>query len=446
MFKVKYLANLYEKFLETNKNETEFIQTVLIFLQCLDGVYEYFPGLETSGVLERLLEPERIIIFRVPWVDDLGRIRVNRGYRIQYSSVLGPYKGGIRFAPALSLSVLKALAFEQTLKNAITGFRLGGAKGGSDFSPSGKTDGEVMRFCQSFISELYRHIGAGVDIPAGDFGVGPREINYLYGYYKKLTNTFDGSFTGRALCCGGSPLRPEATGYGLCYFAQSMLKHYDAGDFVGKNIIISGSGQVGANAAVKAAELGGRIIAMSDISGVIYNPEGLDVERVHAIKAANGTLALYGADNSAACFYDNPARLWEIPCDIAFPCATQNEITLHDARALADGGVGMVCEGANMPVLPDALQYFLRNNILFGPGKAANAGGVAVSGMEMAQASLGYPWPAEEVDGKLKTVMSDIFMETVNTAARFNTNNLVIGANIAAFSRIYKAMLAQGII
>jgi len=303
-----------------------------------------------------------------------------------------------------------------------------------------------MRFCQSFISELYRHIGAGVDIPAGDFGVGIREVNYLFGYYKKLVNTFDGSFTGRAPECGGSLLRPEATGYGLCYFAATMLKHYGGGDFTGKNIIISGSGQVGANAAVKAAELGGRVIAMSDISGVIYNPAGLDVRRAHNIKTKNGTLALYRQDDHDAWFYEDPARLWKIPCDIALPCAMENEITLKDAKALVAGGLSMICEGANLPVTPDALQYFLCHNILFGPGKAANAGGVAVSGMEMAQAALGYPWTAAEADEKLRGLMGDIFIKTAETAARCNTNNLVIGANIAAFSKIQAAMLAQGII
>ena len=447
MLKSKYLKDLLVSCVEKNKNELEFLQSIKLFFQSIDEVIDYFPDIEGSGVLERFLEPERSIIFRVPWVDDQGIVQVNRGYRVQYNSAIGPYKGGLRFAENVDLSVMKFLAFEQTLKNALTGLPLGGGKGGADFSPLNKSAGEIMRFCQSYMGELYRHIGASLDVPAGDYGVGPREIGYLFGYYKKLTNRFEGAITGRGLSYGGSLARPEATGYGLCYFTLEMLKKYLKEDFTNKRVIISGSGQVGANAAVKAFALGAKVIAMSDIDGVIYNPKGINVEKVHKLKTQHGSILLYIQEDPNTVIYQKPEVLWEIACDIAFPCATQNELGEAAAKALVKNGVKVVAEGANMPCTPEAISYLKENNILFAPGKAANAGGVAVSGLEMVQAALHYSWSFEEVNSKLEIIMKDIFNKVDDAAKRFGkAKDLSFGANITGFLKIYEAIQALGVV
>ncbi|MGI6677082.1 MAG: NADP-specific glutamate dehydrogenase [Bacilli bacterium] len=447
MFASDYLNKLYKECVGKNPNEPEFLQVVRIFLQSVDSLLPAMPQIETSGALERMLEPERTIIFRVPWVDDNGRVRVNRGFRVQYNGAVGPYKGGLRFDETMNLSVAKFLAFEQTLKNALTGLPLGGAKGGADFSPKGKSDGEVMRFCQSFISELYRHIGAGVDVPAGDLGVGPREIGYLFGYYKKLVNRFEGAFTGKSASYGGSLGRPEATGHGLCYFAEEMLREFRGESLAGKRVVVSGFGQVGFHAARKAAELGAKVVALSELWGVIYSPAGLDIGIVQQLKAKNEPLEAYLKEDGGASFLTPPSAIFRLPCDVALPCATQNELDLESAKALVAGGVRMVCEGANMPSTPEAIEYFLEHGVLFGPGKAANAGGVAVSCLEMTQNATFLPWTFEEVDAKLKEIMKNIFRRSRDAAIRLGKpENLLAGASVAGFLKIYEAMRAQGVV
>lgn len=447
MLKSQYLKRVFSECLQKNAGEDEFIQAVSEFLESIDLIVDDDPDIERLGIIERLIEPERLIIFRVPWVSDSGKVCVNRGFRVQFNSAIGPYKGGTRFDPSVNQSIIKFLGFEQTFKNALTGLPLGGGKGGSDFDPAGKSDGEVMRFCQSYMAELYRHLGANVDIPAGDLGVGAREVGYLFGYYRKIRNEFTGTFTGKGLSYGGSLLRPEATGYGLCYFASEMLSNLKGEDFQGKRVIISGSGNVGSNAAIKAKKLGATVVGMSDISGMIASEKGIDVEFVKKLKDERKMLSEYPLHKPDVSFSASFRDLWKVPADIAFPCATQNEINLEDAKNIVKGGVMMVCEGANMPCTAEAVDYFLANKILFAPGKAANAGGVATSGLEMSQNSQHSAWTAAEVDLKLKEIMKNIYHNCYRTSVRVgHPGNMVIGANIAGFLKVYDAMKAQGII
>lgn len=446
MFKSKYLERVFTECLRKNAGEIEFIQAVREFFEAIDLIVDADPEIERLGIIERMVEPERLISFRVPWVDDAGFVRVNRGYRVQFNSAIGPYKGGTRFDVSVNQSIIKFLAFEQTFKNALTGLPLGGGKGGADFDPVNKSEGEIMRFCQSYMAELYRHLGANIDIPAGDLGVGAREVGFLFGYYRKLTNEFTGTFTGKGLSYGGSMLRPEATGYGLCYFAAEMLSNLKGEDLKGKRIIISGSGNVGSNAAVKAKKLGATIVGMSDISGMIASDKGLDVDFVKKLKNERKMLSEYSLLNN--CDFSADYRdLWKVQADIAFPCATQNEINLEDARNIVKSGVTMVCEGANMPCTEEAIDYFRARKILFAPGKAANAGGVSTSGLEMSQNSQHLRWSEVEVDAKLKEIMKGIYHNCYRTSVRVGQpGDLVIGANIAGFIRVYEAMKAQGII
>lgn len=447
MYKNAYLNRVYEELNVRNQNEKEFLQAISEFFESIDLILDDFPDIEKLGIIERIVEPERLISFRVPWVDDNGNVRVNRGYRVQFNSAIGPYKGGIRFDASVNQSIIKFLGFEQTFKNALTGLPMGGGKGGADFNPAGKSEMEIMRFCQSFMAELYRHIGADCDVPAGDFGVGAREIGYMFGYYKKLRNEFTGVFTGKGLSFGGSLVRPEATGYGLCYFASEMLKNLTGEELAGKRVIVSGSGNVGSNAAVKASKMGALVVGMSDVSGMVYNPNGLDTELAKSIKDSRKLLNEYSLVKTDAIFSSNPRDLWTQPCDVALPCATQNEINLEDARNLVKGGVKLVCEGANMPTTIEATKYFQENGVLFGPGKAANAGGVATSGLEMSQNSMRMSWTFEEVDSRLQKIMKNIFQNVYRTSLRVKRDgNLVVGANIAGFLKVYEAMKAQGIV
>ncbi len=448
MYKSPYLNRLLLKTKNQYPEQKEFIQAIEEFFEAMDLIVEQKPDIEANAILERLLIPERIVTFKVAWVDDANKVRVNTGYRVQYNSAIGPYKGGIRFDKSVNLSILKFLAFEQTFKNSLTSLPLGGAKGGSDFNPRGKSDNEVMRFCQAFMAELYRHIGPSTDIPAGDLGVGAREIGYLFGYYKKLKNEWSGVFTGKDVAYGGSLIRPEATGYGILYFTEAMLKVYFKSEIKGKRLLISGNGKVGSMAALKAHEMGALVVGMSDIEGYIYNPDGLDVDTIVKIARKQKTLrpqylTVYPDTLSG----EDVSDLWKMPCDIALPCATQDEINLESAKHLKANGCQLVVEGANRPTELPAIRYFNENSVLFAPGKAANAGGVAVSNLEMSQNATYLVWSAEEVDAKLKTIMQNIFKQCYETAHKYGQpNNLALGANIAGFLRVYKAMLAQGIV
>ncbi|NLC06669.1 MAG: NADP-specific glutamate dehydrogenase [Syntrophomonadaceae bacterium] len=430
-----------------NPNEPEFHQAVWEVLESLEPVIERYPKYVEAGILERIVEPERQIIFRVPWVDDHGRVQVNRGFRIQFNSAIGPYKGGLRFHPSVYAGIIKFLGFEQIFKNSLTGLPIGGGKGGSDFDPKGKSDGEVMRFCQSFMTELYRHIGADIDVPAGDIGVGGREIGYLYGQYKRITGLYEGVLTGKGLAYGGSLVRTEATGYGLVYFTEEMLS--DNGEsLVGKTVVISGSGNVAIYAAQKAQELGARVVALSDSNGYIYDPEGIKLDTVKRIKESERSrIKNYLKDHPHAQYVDDWQGIWTIKCDVALPCATQNELDEASAKALVTNGVIAVAEGANMPSTPEAVKVFLDNKVLFGPAKAANAGGVSTSALEMSQNSLRYAWTFQEVDAKLKNIMINIYRNASQTAKEFGfAGNLVVGANIAGFLKVAEAMLAQGVV
>ncbi|MBQ5777400.1 MAG: NADP-specific glutamate dehydrogenase [Oscillospiraceae bacterium] len=441
-----YLSRVWADVLARNPHEEEFHQAVREVLESLIPVIERDPRYEESGILERMCEPERFFYFRVPWVDDNGKVHVNRGYRVQFSSAIGPYKGGLRFHPSVNSSVIKFLGFEQIFKNSLTGLPIGGGKGGSDFDPKGKSDGEVMRFCQSFMTELSRHIGQYTDVPAGDIGVGSREIGYLYGQYKRLANEFTGTITGKGLFFGGSPARTEATGFGLCYFTNELLS--DAGkSFEGQRVVISGSGNVAIYAHQKATELGGKVVAMSDSDGYIYDERGIDLDAVRDIKEnGRGRISEYLRYHSEAEYREPSEEIWSVPCDIALPSATQNEITEKSARKLVENGVFCVCEGANMPSTPEAINVFLENGVLFGPGKAANAGGVAASALEMSQNSLRYSWPFEKVDGRLQDIMVNIYRTAAAAAKEYgHDGNLIVGANIAGFKKVASAMLAYGI-
>lgn len=442
-----YLKRVYSTLETKSEHEPEFLQAVQEVLESLEPVVERRPELEENGVIERLLEPERIVIFRVPWTDDKEKIQVNRGYRVQFNSAIGPYKGGLRFHPSVNLSIIKFLGFEQTFKNSLTTLPMGGGKGGSDFDPKGKSNGEIMRFCQSFMTELYRHIGPNTDVPAGDIGVGGREIGYLYGQYKRLCNEFSGVLTGKGLSYGGSLARTEATGYGLCYFTEEMLKAIGT-SLKGQRVVISGSGNVALYANQKATELGAVVVAMSDSDGYIVDEKGIDFTIMKEIKEARrARISTYLEYVPTAKYTEGCKGIWSVPCDIALPCATQNELDETGAKALAANGCFAVAEGANMPSTPKAVAIFQNAGILFAPAKAANAGGVATSGLEMSQNAQRMSWTFEEVDRKLRDIMSDIYKAVVAAAEEYGmAGNLVAGANIAGFLKVAEAMLSQGVV
>ena len=432
-----------------NPNEPEFLQAVTEVLESIRPVIQRSKKCRDGKILERLVEPERMIQFRVPWIDDKGQIQVNRGFRVQMNSALGPYKGGLRFHPTVCASIIKFLAFEQVFKNSLTGLPMGGGKGGSDFDPKGKSDTEVMRFCQSFMTELFRHVGPHTDVPAGDIGVGGREIGYLFGQYKRLANEFTGVLTGKGLTWGGSLIRPEATGYGAVYFAQEMLKTRNEA-IEGKVCTVSGAGNAAQFTVEKLIQCGAKPLTMSDSGGLIYDKNGIDEEKLAWVKSIKnvrrGRISEY-AKKFRGSKYVAGQRPWGIKCDCAFPCATQNEISVEDARKLVENGCYLVSEAANMPSVPAAVDLFLEKKILFGPGKAANAGGVATSGLEMSQNSMRLPWPREEVDSRLRHIMSTIFKNAWETAEEYGQpGNLVVGANIAGFVKVADAMLDQGVV
>ena len=446
-FKSSYVQGVYDKVCERNKGESEFLQAVREVLESLEPVLEKRPDLVEAGILERIVEPERQIMFRVSWVDDNGKVQVNRGYRIQFNSAIGPYKGGLRLHPSVNASVIKFLGFEQIFKNSLTGLPMGGGKGGSDFDPKGKSDGEVMRFCQAFMTELAKHIGADTDVPAGDIGTGAREIGFMFGQYKRLRNEFTGVLTGKGLSYGGSLARTEATGYGLCYFTEEMLGCMKNDSFKGKTVVVSGSGNVAIYATQKATEFGAKVVAMSDSNGYIYDPNGINLDVVKQIKEVErGRIKEYCNRVQGATYTEGCKGIWGIKCDIALPCATQNELDGEAADKLIANGVMAVAEGANMPSTPEAIEKFLAKGILFGPAKAANAGGVATSGLEMAQNSARYSWTFEEVDAKLHSIMKTIFHNSFNAAKEYGMEgNLVAGANIAGFLKVADAMKWQGV-
>ena len=447
MLKNEYLKRVLTDLEKRSAGEKEFLQAVTEVLESLEPVIEADPRYEQNGVIERIVEPERAILFRVSWVDDNGKVQVNRGYRVQFNSAIGPYKGGLRLHPSVNLSVIKFLGFEQIFKNSLTGLPIGGGKGGSDFDPKGKSDGEIMRFCQSFMTELAKHIGADTDVPAGDIGVGGREIGYLFGQYKRLRNEYTGVLTGKGLTYGGSLARTEATGYGLCYYTEEMLKCMKNDSFKGKTVVISGSGNVAIYANQKATELGAKVVAMSDSNGYIYDENGIDLAVVKQIKEVErGRIKEYAERVKGAKYVEGCRGIWSVKCDIALPCATQNELNGEEAATLIKNGVIAVAEGANMPSTPEAIEAFQKAGVLFGPAKAANAGGVATSALEMSQNSMRYSWTFEEVDAKLKNIMVGIFHNSYNAAEKYGMKgNLVAGANIAGFEKVAAAMIAQGI-
>ena len=441
-----YLKRVFDGLEQRNPNEKEFLQAVEEVLESLETIVEKHPEYEENAVIERIVEPERVILFRVPWVDDNGKVQVNRGYRVQFNSAIGPYKGGLRFHPSVNLSVLKFLGFEQIFKNSLTTLPMGGGKGGSDFDPKGKSDREVMAFCQSFMTELYRHIGADTDVPAGDIGVGAREVGYLFGQYKRLANEFTGVITGKKVGAGGSLIRTEATGYGVCYFTNEVLKA-NGTSFEGKTVVISGSGNVAIYACEKATELGGKVVAMCDSSGYIYDPDGIDLAAIKDIKEVRrARIKEYADTHPNATYTEGCTGIWTIKCDIALPCATQNDIDEDSAKKLLANGVSCVVEGANMPCTPEAIAAFQAAGIMFGPAKAANAGGVATSGLEMTQNSERIYWSAEEVDEKLHSIMKNIYKACEEAAAEAGKpGNLQVGANVAGFLKVADAMEWQGI-
>lgn len=440
-----YLQNVYNQVLARDPDQREFQQAVLEVLESLDLIVGDHPEYEANGIIESFVEPERMVCFRVPWIDDQGRTRVNRGYRVQFSSSIGPYKGGLRFHPTVNLSILKFLGFEQILKNSLTGLPLGGAKGGSDFDPKGKSDREIFEFCRSFMTELYRHIGADVDVPAGDIGTGAREIGYMFGTYKKLNNRYEGVLTGKGLQYGGSLARTEATGYGLVYLVEEML-HEKGMRFQGKKVAISGSGNVAIYAAEKATAFGAKIITMSDSTGWIHDPEGIDLAAIKEIKEVNrARLSEYKSFRPHA-EYSTSGNVWQVACDVALPCATQNELNKADAETLVKNKVLAVGEGANMPSTPEAQEVFIKNKVLFAPAKAANAGGVATSALEMSQNSQRLNWTFEKVDSKLHDIMKNIYRQMSASAEAYGfKDNFIVGANIAGFKKVADAMVAQGI-
>ena len=440
-----YLLDLLERTKKRNQGEPEFIQAVTEVLASLEPVIDQRPDLVEAGVLERIVEPERQIIFRVPWVDDNGKMHVNRGFRVQFNSAIGPYKGGIRLHPSVNLGIIKFLGFEQTFKNSLTTLPMGGGKGGSDFDPKGKSDNEIMNFCQSFMTELYRHIGADLDVPAGDIGTGAREIGFMFGQYKRIKNEYVGVLTGKGLTYGGSLARKQATGYGLCYFTNEMLLA-NGMSFEGKTVLVSGSGNVAIYASEKATEYGAKVVAMSDSNGYIYDKNGINLDVVKEIKEVKrGRIKEYVDIVKGAEYHEGCNGIWTIPCDIALPCATQNEINEESAKILAKNGCKVVSEGANMPSTPEAIEVYLSNGMLYGPAKAANAGGVATSGLEMSQNSIRLSWSFEEVDEKLHDIMKSIFKACDESAKKYGmAGNYMVGANIAGFIKVAESMKAQG--
>ena len=440
-----YAQRVLDDLKARNAHEPEFIQAATEILTTLQPVIDRHPEYEQAGLLERYVEPERVIIFRVPWMDDSGRVQVNRGYRVQFNSAIGPYKGGLRLHPSVNLSIIKFLGLEQILKNSLTGLPIGGGKGGSDFDPKGKSDNEVQRFCQSFMTELYRHIGQDTDVPAGDIGVGAREVGFLYGQYKRITGLYEGVLTGKGLTWGGSLARKEATGFGLCYLTQAMLRA-NGKDVAGKTVLVSGSGNVAIYAAQKITEMGGKVVAMSDSNGYIHDPEGVKLDVIKQLKEVERKrIREYVKAVPTATYTEGCSGIWTIPCQIALPCATQNEINEASAKALIANGVEAVGEGANMPSTLEATAAFQQAGVLFAPAKAANAGGVAVSALEMSQNSMRMSWTFEEVDAKLKDIMENIFRKVDEAAKEYATpGDYVAGANIAGFLKVAEAMMAQG--
>ena len=446
-FKNEYVQRVYDSVAARNPNEPEFLQAVGEVLESLVPVVEKNPAIEKNAILERITEPERAIQFRVTWMDDNGGVHVNRGYRVQFNSAIGPYKGGLRLHPSVNLSIIKFLGFEQIFKNSLTTLPIGGGKGGSDFDPKGKSDTEIMRFCQSFMTELQRYIGPDTDVPAGDIGVGGREIGYMYGQYKRLRNEHTGVLTGKGLNWGGSLTRTEATGYGLCYLTQEMLKCMKNDSFAGKTVVISGSGNVAIYATEKATQLGAKVVALSDSNGYIHDPDGIKLDVVKDIKEVRrGRIKEYVDAVPTATYTEGCSGIWTIPCDIALPCATQNEIDGASAEELVKNGCFAVAEGANMPSTPEAIAVYQRSGVLYAPAKAANAGGVATSALEMSQNSLRYSWTFEEVDAKLKGIMEGIFHACYDASKEYGEEgDLMAGANIAGFLKVCSAMLDQGV-
>ena len=443
---MSYVDNVIEQVKAKNAEQPEFIQAVTEVLQSLEPVIEAHPEYEQAALLERIVEPERVIMFRVPWVDDNGKVQVNRGFRVQFNSAIGPYKGGLRLHPSVNLGIIKFLGFEQIFKNSLTTLPMGGGKGGCDFDPKGKSDMEVMRFCQAFMTELFRHIGADTDVPAGDIGTGAREIGYMFGQYKKIKNVFEGVLTGKGLSFGGSLARTEATGYGLVYLVEEYLK-CNGDSFDGKTVCISGAGNVAIYATQKAQQLGAKVVTVSDSTGWVYDPAGIDVALLKQVKEVErGRLTEYAARREGVEYHEGRG-VWVTPCDIALPCATQNEVHMEDVENLVKNGCKILAEGANMPTTLEATEYVQEHGIVFFPGKAANAGGVATSGLEMSQNSERLSWTFEEVDAKLKGIMVSIFHAIDDAAKRYgHEGNYVMGANIAGFEKVANAMMAQGIV
>ena len=449
MFSSEYLNRVYAQVEERDANEPEFLQAVREVFSSLELVIGKHPEWEQAGILERFVEPERVVEFRVPWVDDGGRVRVNRGYRVQFNSAIGPYKGGLRFHPSVNLSIMKFLGFEQILKNSLTTLPMGGGKGGSDFDPKGKSDGEVMRFCQSYTTELYRHIGQFTDVPAGDIGVGAREVGYMFGQYKRIVNRFDGAvLTGKGIPFGGSLARTQATGYGLCYYAAEALRHLRNDSFEGKTVVVSGSGNVAQYAAEKCTQLGGKVVAMCDSSGYVYDPNGIDLPLLFDIKQKRrARISVYADEVPGAVYTPGCKNIWNVKCDIAMPCASQNEMDEAGARALIANGCMAVFEGANMPLTPGAIEAVQGAGLLYSPGKASNAGGVATSGLEMTQNSIRMSWTFEEVDEKLQSIMKSIYKACYDASVECGRpGDLMLGANVAGFLKVAAAMMAQGVV
>ena len=445
----EYLKRVYDSVEKRDPDQPEFLQAVREVFESLQLVVDKHPEWEKASLIERFVEPERVITFRVPWVDDNGKVQVNRGYRVQFNSAIGPYKGGLRFHPSVNLSVIKFLGFEQILKNSLTTLPMGGGKGGSDFDPKGKSDAEVMRFCQSFMTELYRHIGQFTDTPAGDIGVGAREVAYMFGQYKKIVDRFEGGvITGKGLTFGGSLARTQATGYGLCYYASEALSHLANTSFEGKKVIVSGAGNVAQYAAEKCTQLGGTVIAMCDSNGYIYDPDGVDIKKVMDIKQKRrARISVYADEVPGSEYHEGRKGIWTLKCDIAMPCASQNEMDADDVQHLIDNGCMAVFEGANMPLTPEAIEKVLGNGLLYSPGKASNAGGVATSGLEMSQNSIRMSWSFDEVDEKLHGIMKNIFKACYDASVECGQpGNLMLGANVAGFLEVADAMMAQGVV
>lgn len=444
-----YLQRVYAQVEARDKHESEFLQAVREVFDSLEYVIDKHPEWEENGILERFVEPERTVEFRVPWTDDNGKLHVNRGYRVQFNSAIGPYKGGIRFHPSVNLSVMKFLGFEQILKNSLTTLPMGGGKGGSDFDPKGKSDAEVMRFCQSFMTELYRHIGQFTDVPAGDIGVGAREVGYMFGQYKRITNRFDGAvITGKGIPFGGSLARTQATGYGLCYFSLEALKNLRNDSYEGKTVIVSGSGNVAQYTAQKCMQLGGKVVAMSDSQGYIYDPDGIKLDVLFDIKQKRrARISVYADEIPGSEYHEGCRNIWKVKCDIAHPCASQNEMDAEGAQALVDNGCIAVFEGANMPLNPEAIEIVKNNGLLYSPGKASNAGGVATSGLEMTQNSIRMSWSFDEVDEKLHGIMKNIYKACYDASVECGKpGDLMLGANVAGFLKVAQAMMAQGVV